>query len=64
MLTDIYLLFGPDDALGGQAIEVPRELHVSRELTIPATSTEVAELARYWHREIQRNAGIVKFERP
>ena len=39
-----------------------REMHVSREVTIPADEDEVRALAESWHRELQRNVGIAKFE--
>lgn len=45
-----------------QVSEVPRELRVARELTVPADEDEVGALALLWHRELQRSAGIVKYE--
>jgi hypothetical protein len=41
---------------------VPVGLHVAGELTIPAEDSEVNALAHAWHRELQREFGIVKFE--
>jgi hypothetical protein len=44
------------------AAGMDREMHVSRELTVPADEDEVRALAESWHRELQRNVGIAKFE--
>jgi len=41
---------------------IEREMRVSRELTVPAAEEEVRALAEAWHRELQRNVGIAKFE--
>lgn len=37
-------------------------IHMSGELVTPAAHREVEALALAWHREIQRNFGISKFE--
>jgi hypothetical protein len=45
-----------------QIEDVPRELYVARELTVPADEDGVDGLALSWHRELQRAMGIVKYE--
>lgn len=35
---------------------------MASELTIPAADGEAAALAAAWHRELQREVGILKFE--
>lgn len=40
----------------------PRASHVARDLTAPADDDEVQALALSWHRELQRTAGILKYE--
>jgi hypothetical protein len=37
-------------------------LFTSAQLTIPADDDEIDALAEYWHRELQRQLGVVKFE--
>jgi hypothetical protein len=45
-----------------QEIDGEPQLHVTRELTVPADSAETEALALSWHRELQRAIGIVKYE--
>jgi Putative DNA-binding domain len=62
-IVDLWIVFPPEGFAHGQSRAISRHLHVSGELTIPADESEAAALAVAWHREIQREAGIVKFER-
>lgn len=62
--VDLSLILPSHAVVHEQAREaIPRGLHVARELAIPADEDEVAALARAWHRELQREFGVVKFER-
>jgi hypothetical protein len=61
--VDLWMLLPSKANVREQQIDsVPRELHVARELTVPAEEDEVGELALSWHRELQRAMGIVKYE--
>jgi hypothetical protein len=62
--ADVWVLLSDDDiptTIGSSQL-AEGSLHVSREITIPASADEVEDLARSWHREIQRNMGIAKYE--
>lgn len=61
-IVEVFILFPPKAEVHGAQREGVRELHASRELTVPADDLEVDELAEAWHRELQRAVGIVKFE--
>ena len=60
--VDLWLVSGQDEQISGQQREIRKEIHVARELVIPADEEEVLELAAQWHRELQREIGIVKYE--
>lgn len=60
---DLWVLLSEEAKLHGEHRKTERDLHVSRELTIPADEDEVREVALQWHRELQRTAGIAQFER-
>jgi hypothetical protein len=62
-IVDLWILLPPNPRVQSQLRQPGREIHVSGELTIPADSSEAAALAVSWHRELQREVGIVKFER-
>lgn len=61
-VVDLWLLTARGVQVPGAASEGDHQVHVSRELTVPADDDEVRALAESWHRELQRNFGIVKFE--
>lgn len=62
-IVDLWCLLPPKGTVHGQQRpSVPRQLHSSRQLPIPATDSEVEELALSWHRELQRSIGVAKFE--
>jgi hypothetical protein len=61
-VVDLWILTPADSRSFGGGHRVPRDLHVAREVTIPADADEVAALAESWHREVQRALGIVKYE--
>lgn len=62
--VDLWLMYPPNGYVQEQARKaVPRSLHTSSELTVPAGEDEVHTLAGAWHRELQREIGIVKYER-
>jgi hypothetical protein len=46
----------------GAQLRGPRQLHASRELTVPADDEEIAALAASWHREFQRALGVESYE--
>jgi hypothetical protein len=61
--VDLWMLLPPKSHVREQQIvDVPRELYVARELTVPADEDEIEALALSWHRELQRAIGIVKYE--
>jgi hypothetical protein len=61
--VDLWMLLPSSTNIREQELEsIPRELHVARELTVPAEAGEIDGLALSWHRELQRAIGIVKFE--
>lgn len=60
-IVDLWVLLPPLSNIG-PGDRGPRRLHVSRELTVPADAHEVREVALAWHRELQREVGIVKYE--
>jgi len=61
--VDVWMLLPSSANVREQQIDnVPRELYVARELTVPANEDEVDGLALSWHRELQRAMGIVKYE--
>jgi hypothetical protein len=61
--VDLWMLSPSNANVHEQQIEdVPRELHVARELTVPAHQDGGHGLALAWHRELQRPIGIVKYE--
>jgi hypothetical protein len=62
-LADLWIIIGADGQIGGRQRNVSPQLHVSGELTIPASGSEIEALALTWHREIQREIGIVRYER-
>jgi hypothetical protein len=62
-IADLWIIMSPEAGIGGRQRAVPAQLHVSGELTVPATDDEIEALALAWHREIQRTIGIVKYER-
>lgn len=62
--VDLWINWPPKTAAREQEREgIPQAVHVAGELTIPADDTEADALAEAWHREIQREFGITKFER-
>ena len=61
--VDLWMLLPSTASVHEQQIaDVPRELYVGRELTVPAHEDDVEALALSWHRELQRAMGIVKYE--
>ena len=61
--VDLWMLLPSNASVHEQQIaDVPRELCVGRELTVPADEDDVEALALSWHRELQRAMGIVKYE--
>jgi Putative DNA-binding domain len=61
--VDLWVLLPSTAGVHEQQIaDVPRELYVGRELTVPADEGDVEALALSWHRELQRAMGIVKYE--
>lgn len=63
-VVDLWIVQPPATWIHEQERDTaPRALHVSGELTIPADESEANALAVSWHRELQREVGIVKFER-
>jgi Putative DNA-binding domain len=61
--VDLWMVLPSSAMVREQQIEnVPRELYVARELTVPANEDDVDALALSWHRELQRAMGIVKYE--
>jgi len=61
--VDLWMLLPSNANVHEQQIDdVPRELYVGRELTVPADEDDVEALALSWHRELQRAMGIVKYE--
>lgn len=60
--VDVWVLLTNDIPTTGSGQIIDGTVHVSREITIPADPGEVRALAESWHREIQREFGIVKFE--
>lgn len=63
-VVDLWVVMPPTVSVHGQRRPgVAQHLHVAGELTIPADNAETAALAVAWHRELQREVGIVKFER-
>lgn len=60
---DLWLVLPPAASVADrQTTEFPRTSRVAREITIPAADDEVRALALSWHRELQRTAGVVKYE--
>jgi len=45
-----------------QTPQVPRNVQVTRDLTIPAANDETEQLAKSWYREIRRAFGIPDYE--
>lgn len=65
VLADVWILVGTDEVLTTErsgSVLRHAAIHVSRDLTIPAGADEVLALADQWHREVQREAGIIRFE--
>lgn len=63
--VDLWLVLPRGASIQGGAGGMPRELKVTpveRELTVPTDAGEVRELALSWHRQLQRTAGVVKYE--
>jgi hypothetical protein len=60
--VDLWIVRPPKSTIRGQARETVPQLHVAGELTVPADEAEAAALAHAWHRELQREIGVVKFE--
>lgn len=60
--VDLWIVFAHGGRLHGGHRHAGGHIHVAREITIPADDDEVLDLAEQWHREVQREAGIVKFE--
>jgi hypothetical protein len=61
--VDLWMLLPSTASMRQQEIaDVPRELYVGRELTVPADEDDIEALALSWHRELQRAMGIVKYE--
>lgn len=58
-VTDLWLMLPPRSLPEGVAFGV----HASSEITIPADEDEIMDMSAGWHRELQRNFGIVKYER-
>jgi hypothetical protein len=58
--TDLWVMLPPKTRPPGPSSP---GVHVSSEITIPADEEEVIGMARAWHRELQRNFGIAKYER-
>jgi hypothetical protein len=63
-LFDLAVALPPTTTVyeAGMGKPPPDPLFTSGQLTIPADDDEVYELAEYWHRELQRQLGVVKFE--
>jgi hypothetical protein len=62
--VDMWIAWPPKTAVREQERDaIPNAIHLGGELTIPADESEVDALAAAWHRELQRELGIVKFER-
>lgn len=63
-LVDLTLMLPSTTTLYEAGFSKPPKdpLFTSGQLTIPADDDEVDALATYWHRELQRQLGIVKFE--
>ena len=63
VVIDVWVLLSNETiTTTGQGQMLEGAIHVSREITIPASEKDVRDLAESWHREIQRELGIVKFE--
>jgi hypothetical protein len=60
--VDLWIVRPPKAEIRGQLRETLPHLHVAGELTIPVDEDEGAALAHRWHRELQREIGVVKFE--
>lgn len=65
VLADVWILVGTDEVLTTErrgSVLRHAAIHVSRDFTIPAEADEIRGLADQWHREAQREAGIIRFE--
>ncbi len=62
VLVDYSLGLGVQGYISGGRHR-PQAVRASAEVTIPATEPEIDELAANWHRQLQRQIGIVKYER-
>jgi hypothetical protein len=60
--VDFWIARPENASVEGQQREAPRSLHVTGELVVPADDGEVMSLAKAWHRELQRESGIIKYE--
>ena len=60
---DLWMIL-PDGAQVSEAWRepIPREIQVTRDLTVPASDETREQLARSWHREIRRAFGIPDYE--
>jgi hypothetical protein len=62
VLADVWVLLSSDVPTTGGPEIIGGAVHCSREITVPAEDDDVRQLARSWHREIQRELGIHKYE--
>jgi hypothetical protein len=62
VVLDMWIAMPPRTTILPVEANPPLALHVSGELVIPAQPDEIESLAQAWHREIQREIGIVKYE--
>ena len=61
--VDLWVVFPSTAHVREQQIDsIPRQLQVTREVTVPAGDDDTEALALSWHRELQRAIGIVKYE--
>lgn len=62
-VVDLWCMFPGNEPIHGPARQpFDRRLHASRELTVPADEAEIEALAASWHRELQREMGLARYE--
>lgn len=60
--VDLWMLMPKTVAVHEQETDGKPQLQITRELTVPTSAGEAEALALSWHRELQREIGIVKYE--